>query len=68
MSEITLSIILTILLWVLSILLGLWLWKIIAVGVFGLKMLSFWQFVGLKILIWFLSPQSATVYHKSKED
>lgn len=29
---------------------GLWLWKLIAVGVFGLKDLTFWQFFGLTLL------------------
>lgn len=30
----------------------LWLWKIIMVAIFGLPMLTFWQMVGLNILIW----------------
>lgn len=36
-----------------------WLWGIIAVAIFGLPQLSFWQFVGLTILIrWFISGTS----------
>lgn len=30
---------------------GCWLWGIIAVGIFNLPALSFWQFFGLQVLI-----------------
>ena len=33
-----------------SMVLFLWLWKCIAVAIFGLPMLTFWQGVGLRIL------------------
>lgn len=36
--------------------LGVWLWKIIMVQIFGLPALSFWQFVGLDVLISLLFP------------
>lgn len=35
---------------------GVWLWGIIMVGVFGLPSLTFWQFIGLQILIYILFP------------
>lgn len=33
-----------------------WLWSAIAVAVFGLPALSFWQMIGLNILLWMLLP------------
>lgn len=49
----------------LEIALGVWLWKIIMVGVFGLPALSFWQFFGLVILLHILLPTNT--FKKNKE-
>ena len=38
--------------------LGVWLWKMIMVQIFGLPALSFWQFVGLDMLISLLFPNN----------
>ena len=35
---------------------AVWLWGIIAVGIFGLPALSFWQMFGLKILFDWILP------------
>ena len=43
---------------------GVWLWGIIAVGVFGLPALTFWQFYGLIILMRILFPVSTTTGKK----
>ena len=45
-----------IVLFILETILGLWLWGVIAVGVFGLPALTFWKFVGLEILLYILLP------------
>lgn len=42
--------------WIGFTFLGVWLWKIIMVQIFGLLALSFWQFVGLDVLISLLFP------------
>lgn len=36
---------------------GVWLWGIIAVSIFGLPALTYWQFYGLLILIRILLPK-----------
>ncbi len=41
---------------VLVLFLGLWLWGVIAVAIFQLPALTFWQFVGLIILLNILIP------------
>ena len=33
------------------VVLGLWLWKILVIPIFGLRMISFWEFIGLRILL-----------------
>lgn len=38
---------------------AVWLWGIIAVGIFGLPALSFWQMFGLKILLGWIIPTSS---------
>lgn len=35
---------------------GIWLWELIMVNVFGLPTLTFWQFFGLMILLHILFP------------
>ena len=42
--------------WISFTYLGVWLWKMIMVQIFGLPALSFWQFVGLDMLISLLFP------------
>lgn len=37
---------------------AVWLWGVIAVEIFGLPVLSFWQLIGLKVLISFLTGKS----------
>ena len=37
---------------------GVWLWKVIIVAVFGLPALTYWQFYGLLVLIRILLPKS----------
>jgi len=49
----------------LGALIGCWLWGVIAVGVFGLPALTFWQFYGLMILIHILFP-STTIRSNKK--
>ena len=44
------AIILIVAIFIASMVLFLWLWKCIAVAVFGLPMLTFWQGVGLQVL------------------
>ena len=39
---------------------AVWLWGIIAVEVFHLPVLTFWQMVGLRVLIWMLAPFKIT--------
>lgn len=41
---------------------AVWLWGIVAVGVFGLPALSFWQMLGLKLLLRWLIPMSSGGY------
>lgn len=41
---------------------AVWLWGIIAVGVFGLPALNFWQMLGLKLLLRWLIPMSSGGY------
>lgn len=55
-NSIGLIIFLVIVLFILETVLGLWLWGVIAVGVFGLPALTFWKFVGLEILLYILFP------------
>lgn len=45
----------------------LWLWKVIAVGIFGLPQLSFWQFVGLELLTRSLTAHNDIGQFKIKE-
>ena len=40
---------------------GVWLWGIIMVGVFGLPSLTFWQFIGLQLLICILMPTGGKI-------
>lgn len=56
--------ILAIIIWIIEIYLGVWLWKVICGAIFGLPTLSFWQFFGLKLLLEILLPTIT----KSKED
>lgn len=42
--------------WIGLTFLGVYLWKMIMVQIFGLPVLSFWQFVGLDVLISLLFP------------
>ena len=37
--------------WLALITFHLWLWNVIAVAIFGLPELTFWQFIGLNILV-----------------
>lgn len=43
--------------------LAVWLWGILAVAIFGLPALTFWQMFGLRVLLWILIP-TATVNRK----
>lgn len=45
----------------------LWLWKVIAVGIFGLPQLSFWQYVGFELLIRSLTAHNDIGQFKIKE-
>ena len=38
---------------------AVWLWGIIAVGIFGLPALNFWQMFGLKILLGWIIPTAS---------
>lgn len=55
-----------------SVVFQVWLWKVIAVAIFGLPQLSFWQMVGLDFLIdMFLYGREMTNVEfqvKNKED
>lgn len=44
-----------------------WLWKVIAVGIFELPKLSFWQFVGLELLTRSLTAHNDIGQFKIKE-
>lgn len=48
----------TILILIADTLFSVWLWGVIAVGIFGLPALGFWQIIGLKVLISFLTGKS----------
>lgn len=48
--EIILAFILGIILFLLVLAVGCWLWGIIAVPIFGLPELTYWQFVGLYVI------------------
>ena len=61
---IILSIIVLILL---ELLVGLYLWGTIAVAIFGLPSLSAWQFLGLLVLIKILFGNGMSVSSKNKE-
>ena len=37
--------------------LAVWLWEVIAVGIFGLPVLGFWQMSGLRLLIGIILPK-----------
>lgn len=50
----------------LSAVIGCWLWGVIAVGVFGLPSLTFWQFCGLMGLIHILFPRTVTIRSNKK--
>lgn len=45
---------------------GVWLWGLIAVNIFGLPALTYWQFYGLLILLRILLPYNNS--NKNKED
>lgn len=40
---------------------GLWLWNVIAVAIFGLPSLTFLQFIGLQMLIGMIFPQNVNM-------
>ena len=47
---------------------GLLLWGAIAVAVFGLPALTFWQFLGMMILIYILIPAGKSWVIKNKKE
>lgn len=43
---------------------GVWLWGVIMVGIFGLPALTFWQFYGLIVLLHILLPSPISTKKK----
>lgn len=50
------AILLIVALFVIFNVVAVWLWGIIAVGIFGLPALNFWQMLGLKLLLELIIP------------
>ena len=50
-----LSLLFVIIIWLIRIVIGMLLWKWIVVGLLGFPMISFFQFIGLQILIQILT-------------
>lgn len=45
-----------------------WLWGIVAVGYFALPALSFWQILGLRVMLYFIIPTRLSPIARSNDN